>query len=468
MSNSCTSLDPFDCAVFTILGEHFLYSASAVTYFALTDCARDVLLDKTYLLSRTCSSSVYSTYSMREIELTAKKLEEIRRTGIIVPRAVRTPGDLSYSDYCLKLLPTRRCNLSCAYCFNTTKSPQWDMSVETAKEAIDFFIDHFAAAGSRIIVDFTGAGEPLLRLDFILEVNDYVLQIRERRSINIFSQFATNGMLLKPKISALLKKKMIMYGISIDGDKTASCQARTGLDYDLIVSNIVNMANRQYLGLAATFSARNHDLISIFETLYRLDPEVIGMKPVRLLPNTDGAITMDTVAAIMNSYTEFCVWLLNRVSAGDEKVFSTLMNGEDYFVRFLKIVIRRNKLFYRCSAGLSAIAVDSNGNILICPAFIREESLIIGNIRNGIDPDAQARLRGYYADNIPYCRDCWARYACGGECFAVGYSNNLELTKPVQSMCVLKKHLIMLSVYFWSSLKRQQPSIYQKVLKKYS
>lgn len=37
-----------DCAVFTLFGQSFLYSANTLTYFPITNCARDLLLCKSY------------------------------------------------------------------------------------------------------------------------------------------------------------------------------------------------------------------------------------------------------------------------------------------------------------------------------------------------------------------------------------------------------------------------------------
>lgn len=462
MTNKCICPEPFDCAVFTIMDNTFLYSASSLSYFPLTDCAQDILLDSTYMESGQCPESVVRRYGKNETELTLDKIKEIRDAGIITWRCKFEPTNLQFGDYYLKLIPTLRCNLKCSYCFSTVKTTEYDMSVETAKNAIDFFITKFAAPDSRVIVDFTGAGEPLLRLDFILKVNEYVLQVKQKNHINIFSQFATNGMLLTPEVSSILKKNMILYGVSLDGPREESCGARKGLNYDLVIKNIAGMQNKQYFGLAATYSGNNYNLIKIFETLYKLGPEAVGMKPVRLLPGENGAITMNNIDTIKKSYDKFCLWLIERIVHGDEKIVSVLLNGEDYFVRFLRIVIRHKRLFYRCSSGLSSIAVDSAGNILICPVFVNNPSQILGNIRDGIRPEVKDRFKSYYADKIVYCEKCWARYTCGGECFSVGYSNTKELVKPVKAMCELKKYLIQLSVYFWSTLEYDYPELYKK------
>lgn len=131
--------------------------------------------------------------------------------------------------FILKLIPTLCCNLRCSYCFSRDKNTDFDMSIETAKAAIDFFLNHFHLfSNCTYIVDLTGAGESLLRLDFILEVNKYVKEIEENSKIHIYCQLATNGMLLTPEISKIIQENGIIFGVSLDGDRKSS-ENRNGL-----------------------------------------------------------------------------------------------------------------------------------------------------------------------------------------------------------------------------------------------
>lgn len=112
-------------------------------------------------------------------------------------------------------------------------------------------------------------------------------------------------------------------------------------------------------------------------------------------------------------------------------------------------------------------AVDSKENIIVCPSFIGIKNGILGNLKNGFDEEKKILIENLYADKIEYCKKCWARYVCGGECFAVGFNNNGIFEKPVEAMCCLKKHLIQLSVYFWTRLRYEHEEIYKSCLEKY-
>lgn len=452
MKRFCVQLKNKDAAIFSVLNQNFLYSANTLTYFPLTDCAKDILL---------CDSLLCKKYSEFEIKATKQKLSEFYKNGIISEIAPHGKGEIYYSDYYLKLVLSKKCNLRCSYCF-ARKSSEFDMTFETAKKAILFFVESFVPdKNRRIVVDLSGSGEPLLNLDLILKINRFVLSLKEKLKINIFCQFATNGMLLKPKISSLLKQSGILFGVSLDGNKNESEKFRCGLDYDCVLKNIQKIENKDFFGLAATYSAENHDFVQIFKSLCSFNPEVVGMKPVRLNAKNPNAINEKSIEEIKDSYDIFAKWIYKQLCYGNKKYFYTFYKSEDFFVRFLKSTLKPLRLFYRCSAGINSFAVDSKENILICPAFIGNENAIIGNLDKGIFPDKLKELENLYADKIIYCKDCWARYVCGGECFAVGYENFKIFEKPEKSMCELKKYLIELSVWFWTSLKFEHFNIYK-------
>lgn len=466
MKRFCKQLNNLDAVIFTVMGQSFLFSANTLTYFPITECAKDILLTSNFENTE-IETVIYKKYSQKEIDLTCKKLKEFKKSNVLSEINIHEKGDLYYSDYYLKLVQSTRCNLNCSYCF-AKKDKKFDMSVETAKKAILFFLDNFVPDNKRrYIIDLTGSGEPLLRLDFILKVNDFVQKLKKERNINIFCQLATNGMLLTKEISSLLKKKCILFGVSLDGEKKISEKNRTGLKYDVVAKNINDMENKDFFGIAATYSGNNHDFIQIFKSLFAFTPEVVGMKPVRLPESDSNSINITNIESIKDSYDKFEKWIYKQLVTGRVIVFDTLMKSEDYFARFLKSTIRPFRLFYRCSAGINSFAVDAQENILICPAFIGKKQGIIGNIDNGFDLEKKKYLENLYADKITFCKNCWARYTCAGECFSVGFSDSGIFEKPTKAMCELKRYLIQLSIYFWTCLRYEHEEIYKSCIETY-
>ena len=78
MKNFCKQIDNFDAAVFSVFNQDFLFSASTVTYFPITKCAKDILLSDYFDLNRV-SDSITSKYSSDEISLTCKNLMNLNQ-----------------------------------------------------------------------------------------------------------------------------------------------------------------------------------------------------------------------------------------------------------------------------------------------------------------------------------------------------------------------------------------------------
>lgn len=230
---------------------------------------------------------------------------------------------------------------------------------------------------------------------------------------------------------------------------------------------MMDMENKDFFGIAATYSGNNHDFVEIFKTLYSFKPEVVGMKPVRLCEDNENSINMNNIEEIKDSYDRFAKWIYKQLIGGNKDYFNAFMKSEDFFTRFLKVTIRPFRLYYRCSAGISSFAVDGKENIIICPAFIGKKNGIIGTLDKGFEKEKLEKLESLYADKITYCKKCWARYTCARECFAVGYENSGKFEKPTKVMCELKKYLIQLSVWFWTCLRFEHPEVYKSCVEKY-
>lgn len=127
---------------------------------------------------------------------------------------------------------------------------------------------------------------------------------------------------------------------------------------------MMDMENKDFFGIAATYSGNNHDFVEIFKTLYSFKPEVVGMKPVRLCEDNENSINMNNIEEIKDSYDRFAKWIYKQLIGGNKDYFNAFMKSEDFFTRFLKVTIRPFRLYYRCSAGISSFAVDGKENII--------------------------------------------------------------------------------------------------------
>ncbi|MFX9597044.1 SPASM domain-containing protein, partial [Acinetobacter baumannii] len=74
-----------------------------------------------------------------------------------------------------------------------------------------------------------------------------------------------------------------------------------------------------------------------------------------------------------------------------------------------------------CGVAGSYLGVSSNGQVYPCFRHIGLKEYRLGDVRAGIDDGKRQDFLGKEAadvDNRPVCSECWARYMCGGGCYA--------------------------------------------------
>ncbi|MCI9174751.1 MAG: radical SAM protein [Lachnospiraceae bacterium] len=146
---------------------------------------------------------------------------------------------------------TQRCNLRCLYCvyseeknFGTRSHSNKDMSYETAKKAIDFYMEHSVDCEEKVI-GFYG-GEPLLKFDLIKKMIEYCN--KTFRGNSIVYTITTNGTLLTDEIMDFLIRNHVYITISLDGPKAIHDKNRKLIDesgsYDIVIKNLEKLKHK--------------------------------------------------------------------------------------------------------------------------------------------------------------------------------------------------------------------------------
>jgi uncharacterized protein len=133
---------------------------------------------------------------------------------------------------------------------------------------------------------------------------------------------------------------------------------------------------------------------------------------------------------------------------------------------FVGQLISADKRHYYCGVGRGMAAITTNGDIYPCHRFAGQEDMKLGNIDSyqwsGINDYHRA-----FVDNLPECKRCWARYACGGGCFYESKASRGNIHLPDRSFCRETKALMEMAIplylqlddddktYVKDSLKRQ-------------
>lgn len=396
------------------------------------------IFDRSYVFDDNCNP-------LDGTEATEGPIYSKEETVPFSPQYVRTV------TMCLHI--SESCNLNCKYCF---KKIGGELSFDDIKRFIDCVMQIYPNA-DRYIVDMSGAGEPLLHKELALKIAKYCNSLSDRYLREFLPTFVTNGVLLTSDTVKELQSAGILFGVSLDGTKENHDKNRIFHNgkgsYDIVTNNIKAIEHNDFVGLAMTYTDGN--LLNSFLSMSNLLPTV-SMKPVRY---TNGDMDSTSVCA---GYDELVRFLLDKTLTGEKKYIYAVINGDDYFGKFLKRVLLNRNVYGRCDAGIGRFSLAGDKNIYFCPAAVGINGGAVGNLENGI------RLRKieemWKNQRNDKCNGCFARSVCGGECKIVSYNKCGNFNDVDSTMCKIKRHLFLLARYFIDVIKETDSQLYQWLL----
>jgi len=211
---------------------------------------------------------------------------------------------------------TERCNLDCVYCgygklySNNKKRERQDLSFEKAKIIIDEVIrlkmsKRSLSSVHKMYISFYG-GEPLLNMDFIIRVVEYIKNIK---NIPFKPQFSitTNGVFLNKYINFLIENSFNIL-VSLDGNKKNNGFriAKDGKDRFNTITRNINYIKTNYkifyknnISFNSVLHSKNsvEDIQSFFTSEYDKMPSIAEL-------NTNG-VNSDCQNEFANTYNSF-------------------------------------------------------------------------------------------------------------------------------------------------------------------
>lgn len=344
--------------------------------------------------------------------------------------------------FCINL--SNSCNLNCDYCFNKAKTEKrvtFDESIRYLEKMFQAFPD-----GEKYYVDLSGKGEPLLYLNDIVKIAEWCKEKQNAINKEVLPQLVCNGTLLTKKVAKKLQKSGVLFGVSIDGDEIAHNLHRKTLankeTFLLIIQNIKSIKNKKYIGCATTLTK---DVFPLLEAINYLSYyfDTLSFRPVR------GELRFDDEAVVNwnKEYDRLSLRLLDDIEKDDKALFLRLMNGDDFFGRYLNRAFGRQMVLNRCDAGISRFSVDIDGKIYGCPALSMFKDKCLTKI--GVLYSKERFLQQAHQ-----CLDCDFKIFCGGSC-EVEVADGADL----KNMCNFKKHLILLANYLQLKCEEINPKL---------
>lgn len=332
------------------------------------------------------------------------------------------------------------CNLRCGYCFAGTGDFGHDrgfMSKEVAERAVEFIIEN---SGPRIHseIDFFG-GEPLMNMDTVRHAVTYVRRREAETGKKFKLTLTTNGVLLNDEITQYLNDNNISLVLSLDGRREVHDNIRpfangTG-SYDMVLKNVtkaIQSRNDQNYYLRGTFTAQNLDFAADVLDMADQGCTQLSVEPV-VSKDSKYALTKEHLPKLFAEYDKLAQEYLKRKKNG---------NGFDFF--HFNVDINNGpcvaKRLSGCGAGHEYFAVTPDGDLYPCHQFVGRDAFLLGNVFDGVkNTELPNTFRQTHVLTKTECRECWARYYCGGGCHANAQLFNDTIDKPYEMGCELQR-----------------------------
>lgn len=412
------------------------------------------LFDNEKLISCIIEKHVYEALNQNDVtqlsEYEQKMFYGFRNQGIFFvdnPKKHFTLPD--YNIVVISMALFHKCNLNCKYCFadagENFKGIQRAFTEQSINAAIDFLLsDPYFANMDYYRINLVSGGEPLLNKKLFRTFIETAFRRFDQANKHLYVWFSTNGTLLSEEDLIFISKYNVGYGISLDGDKTSNDEMRIYKNgsgtYDDIIQNIKKIQSsptvpkrlKELWGLMV-YTQKNHDLLGNITHLRDLGFSTVQMRFVR---SNDTALILDeddTIDCITNYIREIFTQAIN----GDNSLLRLICNENDYIGKIIKRIVTQVQNEVRCTAGSHMFSFAADGNIYPCDCFVGNPDYIMGSFYKTMSVNHLEKYRDLSIHSRTKCKDCWARYVCGGDCYHNSYLKNGNIFTPDNSFCAI-------------------------------
>jgi uncharacterized protein len=353
------------------------------------------------------------------------------------------PFEDKYEPTMVTLFPTNQCNLRCRYCYASAgELAPLTMDWYYATHAIDKVIRNVREKGAGLVsLAFHGGGEPLFPWDFVKRTVEYAEEASEKAGLKLSVFSATNGLLSTSQLDWIMKH-FVSLNVSFDGLPHVQDYQRPlpngkgSFEFVHRTLKYLDEHNFNY-GVRSTISSYNVDAME--ESLdfigKNYKTKMVHFEPLFYCGRCK---TNDSFSPDMEKF-------IANFKKCDLK-------AKVYGVAFMYSGCRIESLTSTfCGATRDNFSVTPDGYVTTCYEVTskndpKSEIMFIGRINDNGDLEIDAGKRKFLhslsVNNIEYCRDCFAKWHCGGECIAkLGHT---DYSGPRgHDRCQLNRHLIM-------------------------
>jgi uncharacterized protein len=341
-------------------------------------------------------------------------LAQLKTSGTPAPELRRGPA---LDPIFLGLIPTRDCNMDCRYCdFDKAEAGPREMSIETARSALDAYIHQVCAARQKQLEIHFFGGEPFFAWDVIFFSVEYARKRAAALGLEVRFEVITNGLVSAGRC-LWIANTFNSVVLSLDGPAEIQDLHRPGrAGGDGQAAAVVLNSAKILADYASELSLRA--CVSA-ESVGRL-PEIAAWMAEEFHPTS---VCLETLTPSQKSMAfhleppdpiEFTRGFLAAAKilepAGIETVLSTA-----------NLNILQSSF---CPVGKDALIILPDGSIGACYWQESEWTRRGVNLRLGhlgpsefiLDPEAVQQARDLTSENKAPCAECFCQYHCAGGC----------------------------------------------------
>ncbi|MFM7357245.1 MAG: radical SAM protein [Sediminibacterium sp.] len=382
---------------------------------------------------------------------------ELVRLGLYAPPYITEEPLVSPPLHALSLSIAQKCNMGCTYCYadqGDFGGPAKNMSADTAFKSIDLLLEN-CPEGGKTQLTFLG-GEPLINRMTIKAATAYADEQAAKRNIRVSYSITTNGTLVIPEDAAFFEEYGFSVTVSLDGigqehDAQRPMKGGRG-SYASIIKNIqplLAIQQKMQVSARVTVTPANNGLTEALDEFIRMGFHSVGFSPLLRSSSGKGEMDEESLNLMLENMIACGLKFEQEVLAGKRYPFLNMLNA-------LREIDQNTHRPYPCGAGAGYMGVSADEELFACHRFVNETAGKMGNLKLGIDSDAQnIWLTSRHVHTQQPCSQCWARYLCGGGC----HHEVIEKGRPA---CNYIRSWLYYTIQAYERLSRLKPEWYKQ------
>lgn len=342
-----------------------------------------------------------------------------------VLKFIRSRAPVPAISVCYMIL-SEQCNLACKYCFlgnNDDEKRQKflleDMTVETADQAVDFFIRQMKLSDldyedANPVVIFYG-GEPMMNFPVLVHIAERFNSLRnvEKCVKNVELSMVTNGLLLTEERILKLKELGVSITISCDGFTDVANSMRVDRGGKPVFARILKTLDLcKHLGVdvALSVTLSEETIKNTIDILNLVDNYGIKSFGFNILMSSDTFV-------LPISYNEAAAQFIidEFIELRKKGIY------EDRIMRKLDSFTKAQVYYSDCAATAGGqIVIAPNGQVGICHGCLYDKRYFVTTVYdddfNATQNPSFIEWSGLTPVNKESCLDCPALGICGGGC----------------------------------------------------